>query len=129
MLKLFFGLLIAVVLGCAPHTATPSFPPPVAFATGPGFESHAKLTEHFHKHGAEFGAKSETEYLHMAQILRDTPLIPRIREAVRSDGVITRFDLQLGSFLAFNRDRTIRTFFKPNDGERYFERQLNKSHE
>ena len=45
-------------------------------------------------------------------------------EAVRTDGVVTRFDRAQGAFLAFDRDRTIRTFFHPNDGERYFQRQL-----
>jgi len=42
---------------------------------------------------------------------------------VRADGVITRFDRKTGAFLAFNPDLIIRTYFKPNDGERYFRRQ------
>ena len=28
--------------------------------------------------------------------------------------------------IAFNRDGTIRTFFKPNDGERYYRRQAER---
>jgi pyocin large subunit-like protein len=47
---------------------------------------------------------------------------------VRGDGVITRFDKKSGTFLAFNENRTIRTFFKPDDGVRYFERQLDREH-
>ena len=46
-----------------------------------------------------------------------------VLEAVRSDGVVTRFDKVTGAFLAFNDDLTIRTYFKPNDGEAYFRRQ------
>ena len=54
-----------------------------------------------------------------AQSLRDRPAGGEVLEAVRRDGVITRFDRRRGDFLAFDRDRTIRTFFRPNDGEAY----------
>jgi hypothetical protein len=50
-----------------------------------------------------------------------------ILEAVRTDGVVTRFDRTSGAFLAVNRNGTIRTFFRPNDGERYFHRQKERS--
>lgn len=89
-----------------------------------GFRDAAHLHEHYQKHGAEFGRITEEEYLRMAQALRDRPAGGDILEAVRADGVITRFDRAGGAFLAFDRDRTIRTFFLPNDGERYFRRQL-----
>ena len=88
-----------------------------------GFATRRKFLDHFEKHGAEFGSISREEYLRQAQILRDSPAGGEILEAVRADGVITRFDRQTGAFLAFNTDLTIRTYFKPNDGERYFRRQ------
>jgi pyocin large subunit-like protein len=88
-----------------------------------GFATRRKFLDHFEKHGAEFGSISREEYLRQAQILRDSPAGGEILEAVRADGVITRFDRQTGAFLAFNPDLTIRTYFKPNDGERYFRRQ------
>jgi hypothetical protein len=47
-----------------------------------------------------------------------------VLEAVRTDGVVTRFDRASGAFLAFDRDLTIKTFFRPYDGERYYTRQL-----
>jgi len=59
----------------------------------------------------------------MAQDLRDRRAGRSVLEFSRRDGVITRFDRKSGSFLAFNRNLTIRTFFKPNDGEAYFKRQ------
>jgi pyocin large subunit-like protein len=46
-----------------------------------------------------------------------------ILEIRRSDGVVTRFDRTAGAFIAFDPDGTIRTYFRPNDGERYFRRQ------
>ena len=88
-----------------------------------GFATSRKFLDHYEKHGAEFGSISREEYLRQAQVLRDSPAGRDILEAVRADGVITRFDRKTGAFLAFNPDLTIRTYFKPNDGERYFRRQ------
>ena len=66
-------------------------------------------------------------YLKAAQTLRDSPTGGDILEIRRGDGVISRFDRRNGSFLAVNRDGTIRTFFRPNDGESYFRRQAQRS--
>ena len=63
-----------------------------------------------------------------AQQLRDRPADGDVLETVRADGTISRFDRSTGAFLAFNRDGTIRAFFKPNDGERYFQRQTQRAH-
>ena len=93
-----------------------------------GFRDRAHLHDHFTKHGGEFPGFNEAEYLAMAQILRDAPAGGDILEVIRgSDGVVSRFDRRTGAFLAFDRDGTIRTFFKPNDGEKYFRRQANRA--
>jgi pyocin large subunit-like protein len=89
-----------------------------------GFASQRLLSEHYRKHGREFGKISRDEYLRMAQDLRDRPLDMKILEAVRHDGVVTRFDRRTKAFIAFERNLIIRTFFKPADGEKYFNRQL-----
>jgi pyocin large subunit-like protein len=91
-----------------------------------GFHSSRQLSEHFEKHGPEFGSITRSEYLSRAQHLRDAPLGGNILEMVRADGVITRFDRTTGAFIAFGTDRTIRTFFRPNDGEAYFRRQARR---
>lgn len=93
-----------------------------------GFRDAGHLAEHFHKHGGEFGAITQTEYLRRAQLLRDRPAGGDILESVREDGVVTRFDRREGDFLAADRDGVIRTFFRPNDGEAYFQRQLKRGH-
>jgi pyocin large subunit-like protein len=108
--------LIAFLLACA-----------LAWAGGAGFRSQRHLDEHYAKHGHEFGSISKAEYLRLAQELRDAPAGGDILEAVRTDGVVTRFRRGKGYFGAYNRDRTIRTFFIPNDGERYFHRQAKRS--
>jgi len=114
-LKLFFLLLTTLLV----------------YAGGPGFRSRALLDEHYQKHGMEFGHISKDEYLHLAQELRDAPLTHGgpILEARGLHGEFSRFDRRRGYFGAYNRDLTIRTFFVPNDGERYFRRQAERSHD
>lgn len=107
-----------------PIAATPG----TLVQTAIGFRSSNNLDEHFAKHGAEFRGMSKSRYLLAAQTLRDSPVGGDIEEIVRADGVASRFDKASGAFIAFNRDGTIRTFFKPNDGESYFRRQAQRSH-
>ena len=94
-------------------------------ADGPGFRNKHLFEEHYAKHGREFGNISPEEYLHRAQALRDAPVGGPILEAIVMKGgrIVTRFDRRSGAFGAYNSDGTIRTFFIPNDGERYFHRQ------
>jgi pyocin large subunit-like protein len=100
-----------------------------SWGTSVGFESARRLEEHYEKHGAEFGRITRQDYLHQAQLLRDAAVGGPVLQVVRRDGVATRFDRDTGAFIAFNPDGTIRTFFKPNDGERYFRRQAERSSE
>jgi pyocin large subunit-like protein len=99
------------------------------YASGPGFRSRAQFDEHYQKHGAEFGAISQSEYLRLAQELRDAPTGGQILEARRPNGEFSRFDRRHGYFGAYNRDGTIRTFFIPNNGESYFRRQANRRYD
>lgn len=96
--------------------------------SGIGFRSRELLVEHFEKHGREFGAADEQAYLLLAQTLRDRPAGRDVLELRRGDGTINRYDRAAGAFLAYDPDLTIRTFFKPNDGERYFRRQAMRDH-
>lgn len=91
-----------------------------------GFASQRGLDSHWRKHGAEFNVSTKAQYLSMAQDLRDAPLSSRVIEASQSNGSYARFDRRTGGFLAFNRDLTIRTFFRPDDGESYFRRAVNR---
>jgi hypothetical protein len=93
------------------------------WGAGIGFVDARRLEEHYAKHGAEFGHITKQDYLRQAQLLRDARVGGPVLETVRADRVATRFDRQTGAFIAFNPNGTIRTFFKPNDGERYYRRQ------
>ena len=96
------------------------------FGSGIGFADQRRLDEHFGKHGAEFGRITKQDYLRQAQLLRDAKVGGPVLEVVRRDGVVTRYDQQTGAFIAFNANGVIRTFFKPNDGERYWRRQAER---
>jgi pyocin large subunit-like protein len=109
--RLVLGLLLPVLL---------------LLADGPGFRSRKTFDEHYAKHGREFGSISQDEYLRRAQTLRDTPSGGPVLEADKPGGIVTKFDRRTGAFIAYNADRTIRTFFIPNDGERYFRRQAKR---
>ncbi len=91
-----------------------------------GFATERRLEEHYDKHGAEFGRITRQDYLRQAQLLRDAQVGGPVLQTVRADGVTTKFDRQTGAFIAFNSNGTIRTFFKPNDGERYYRRQAER---
>ena len=96
------------------------------WGAGVAFADQRRLDEHYEKHGSAFGRITRQDYLHQAQLLRDAKVGDPILETVRSDGVTTRFDRQTGAFIAFNANGVIRTFFKPNDDERYFRRQAER---
>ena len=113
MRRLIFGFLFAILLS----------------AGGPGFRSQAQLDEHYSKHGSEFGNITKAQYLRLAQELRDAPPGGPILEARRPSGEFSRFDRRHGYFGAYNPNGTIRTFFIPNDGERYFRRQARRSYD
>jgi pyocin large subunit-like protein len=101
----------------------------IVLASGPGFRSRKQFEEHYQKHGSEFGKVTKDQYLSLAQELRDARVGGEILEIRNDDGTFSRFDRRKGYFGAYNRDRSIRTFFISNDGERYFRRQATKSHD
>jgi pyocin large subunit-like protein len=95
----------------------------MALAGGGQFRSKLLLDEHFEKFGHEFGAITEQQYVHLAQQLRDARPGKDILQLRRTDGGISKFDRKRGYFGTYNADGSIRTFFVPADGVRYFARQ------
>jgi pyocin large subunit-like protein len=98
-----------------------------AIAGGPGFRTQHLLEEHYARYRTEFGAISEEQYLHYAQQLRDSRPGKSVLESRRADRSGVKFDKRRGWFVAYDGDGTIRTFFIPKDGVRYFERQAKTS--
>jgi len=125
---LLVGLLLLSAAGCTPEAVAEPDSRTSVEIVGPefGFYDEENLREHYSKHGAEFGSISRDEYLARARALRDAPVGGDILQIIRADTVRTRFDRASGGFIAFDRDLTIRTYFRPGDGERYFNRQATR---
>jgi pyocin large subunit-like protein len=95
----------------------------LVWAGGPGFRNQDLLDDHFAKYRHEFGPITKTQYLHLAQQLRDSRPGKNILQSKRTPAGFLRFDVKRGYFGSYDADGTIRTFFIPPDGLRYFERQ------
>ena len=79
------------------------------------------LTEHFEKHGGEFGYKTEQEYLEGANsVITDKDSLCKTEA---EDGDLVFFQESTGSIVFVSGDGYIRTYFKPADGIDYFNRQ------
>lgn len=129
------GLLVMRDAGPAAPVSGNGVPAPQQPAAGipeagslRGFRTPELFRQHYAKHGREFGNITPEEYLRQAQALRDAAPAANVLEIRRKDGVVTRFDRDSGSFIALDGDGTIRTFFRPADGERYFRRQAASGH-
>jgi hypothetical protein len=78
-----------------------------------------KWLEHFEKHGAEVGAKNAVEYLRGAnELIRGGK---GVETFVRKNGDKLFYRKSTNEFGVLAKDgKTIRTYFKPKEGERYF---------
>lgn len=122
MLWLIAGLALVGCVAEPPVTSSAA-----EIDTSVGFRNQEALREHWSKHGRQWGKVSMAEYLFLAQELWDTdPDGRNVIVGFRNDGVVTKFDRRDGEFIAYNRNKVIRTFFKPDDGERYFNRQMRR---
>jgi pyocin large subunit-like protein len=92
----------------------------IVLASERGFRTQHLLEEHYAKYGQNFGKISQDQYLKMAQQLRDSKAGKNVLEAKRSDGSMVKFDTRNGAFVSFDADGTLRTFFVPRNGVRYF---------
>lgn len=85
------------------------------------FRKASYLTEHFQKHGAEFGYQTEEEYLAGANRMINTPGV--LHKTEKEDGDDVYFLPATGEFAVVSTDGYIRTYFKPSAGIDYFNRQ------
>ena len=86
------------------------------------FADKDSLTKHFEKHGHEFGYTSAEEYLKGANDVINNPSALHKIEAEDGDDC---YYLQSTNEIVFvSSDGVIRTYFKPDDGVSYFNRQM-----
>ncbi len=85
------------------------------------FANDGLLVEHFEKHGQEFGYATKEEYLQGANEVINNPSSLHKYEA--EDGDDCYYLQSTNEFVVVSPDGTIRTYFKPDDGVAYFNRQ------
>ncbi|MBD5507405.1 MAG: hypothetical protein HDR05_05000 [Lachnospiraceae bacterium] len=85
------------------------------------FRKAEYLQEHFEKHGAEFGYATAEEYLSGANRVITSPGVLHKQEAEDGDDV---YYLEATNEIVFvSTSGYLRTYFKPNDGKAYYDRQ------
>lgn len=85
------------------------------------FRNETFWEDHFEKHGSEFGYKSKEEYLKGANEVINSSTSKHKTEA--EDGDEIYYDEEKNEIVFVSTDGYIRTYFKPNDGLNYYNRQ------
>lgn len=81
-------------------------------------------SDHFERHGADVGAKDVTEY-QMAAMKFVNEATDK-ETVVAPDGVRRFYSRETNEFASVYPDGTISTYYKPRQGVKYWERQVNK---
>lgn len=85
------------------------------------FRNDKLLEEHFKKHGSEFNYKDEDEYVKGAIAVINSP--SSLHKTEKEDGDEIYYDKEKNEIVFVSKDGFIRTYFKPNDGVKYYNRQ------
>ena len=82
----------------------------------------ASLPDHFARHGSDFGARNADDYARLAWEFLQRAKAEGLSAKIDQTGTLRVFDPASGTFAAYNRDGTAKTFFKPGSPG-YFDRQ------
>lgn len=85
-----------------------------------------KFLGHYEKHRLEFGLVTKEEYVTMARELLNSSPGGTIAGFTSSQGSVFRYNTSTNSFGIAKPDGVISTFFKPKDGQEYWEEQRRK---
>lgn len=129
MRKIILALILcfAAVVSLGACGANSSSAPAASGGTQNGSQFRTKylLDEHYEKHVKEqneFGNITKDEYLKLAQDLVDHAS-ENVLTKEDSSGNTLYYDPDLNEFAVKSHDGYIRTFFKPEDGRDYYDRQ------
>ncbi|MEM7357452.1 MAG: hypothetical protein AAF657_41950, partial [Acidobacteriota bacterium] len=81
------------------------------------------LDDHFHRHGADFGARNAGDYAQQASDFLRRSQADGLPTKIGPDGTIRVYDPASNTFGSFNPDGTTKTFFKPSGGQSYWDGQ------
>lgn len=119
-------------ISSAPETVQESQPDSSAAESSPdpqkeykqySFRSKKLFDSHYEKHGSEFGSITQEEYLQLANDLLNSDSPSILNKTEKEDGDDVFFDTDTGYFLVLSTDGYIRTFFIPDKGIDYYNRQ------
>jgi len=107
--------------------AAPSMAQPRAPPTHQTWGRLETLRDHYDRHGADFGCRSEDDYAAQAWHFLQRGKAGEVpMKWDDSDGTLRVFDPQTRAFAAYNRDGSTKTFFRPNNSS-YWQRQPGRS--
>ena len=85
------------------------------------FRNSDLLKSHYKKHGIDMGFDSPEEYLAAANAVIANP--EALTKTEREDGDMVYYVEETNEFVVLSTDGYIRTYFYPDSGKRYFDRQ------
>lgn len=85
------------------------------------FRSEALLEEHYQKHGVEMGFATKEGYVAAANVVINSP--DALHKLEAEDGDDVYYLEATNEFVIVSTDGYIRTYFCPNNGKDYFDRQ------
>ena len=85
------------------------------------FRYDDRLRDHYRKHGIEMGFSSAEEYLAAANAVISNP--NALVKTEKEDGDYVYYVEDTNEFVVLSRDGYIRTYFCPDGGRSYFDRQ------
>ena len=85
------------------------------------FRSKDLLTSHYKKHGIDMGFASKEEYEKAASDVANNP--KALHKLEKEDGDDVYFVEDTGEFVVVSTDGYIRTYFYPDSGKKYFDKQ------
>lgn len=87
------------------------------------FQGGKTLQKHYDDHGSDFGSPSPQAYQEAAESLLKNSGKPGYETKTTPDGVERVYQESTNSFGSYNSDGSVRTFFKPSGGQKYWDRQ------
>lgn len=89
-------------------------------------QSKTKLASHQKRHGKAMGYKNEREYSEAGVAFLSRPLGENDEEIQLTDGSRMRYNYSTNEFASASSDGNMTSFYKPNDGIRYWEGKVKK---
>jgi len=85
------------------------------------FRTSKQLNEHYEKHGIEMGFENADEYEHAANLVINDPDV--LHKTEKEDGDDVYYLEATNEFVVVSTDGYIRTYFWPDAGKKYYDKQ------